>query len=85
MDSIQIDGGIPLQGQVRIQGSKNAALPVLAATILIHGKSYIENCPKIKDFSVLKELKNLELLQLYGKNELPDLSFIRHMKNLKTF
>lgn len=49
MDSIQIDGGIPLQGQVKIQGSKNAALPVLAATILVKGKSYIENCPRISD------------------------------------
>lgn len=56
MDSIQIDGGIPLQGQVRIQGSKNAALPVLAATILIHGKSYIDNCPKITDIFQMQTL-----------------------------
>ena len=31
MDSIHIQGGMPLQGKVRIQGSKNAALPILAA------------------------------------------------------
>ena len=49
MDSIQIDGGIPLQGQVKIQGSKNATLPILAAAILVRGKSLIENCPKISD------------------------------------
>lgn len=56
MDSIQIDGGIPLQGQVKIQGSKNAALPVLAATILVRGKSLIENCPKIADVFQMQAL-----------------------------
>lgn len=45
----------------------------------------IENCPKINDFSVLGELENLELLELSGSNELPDLSFLEKMKNLKTF
>lgn len=49
MDSIHIHGGIPLQGQVTVQGSKNAALPVLAATILISGCSMVENCPRITD------------------------------------
>lgn len=56
MDSIQIDGGIPLQGQVKIQGSKNAALPILAATILVRGKSRIENCPKISDVFQMQAL-----------------------------
>lgn len=56
MDSIHIDGGIPLQGQVKIQGSKNAALPILAATLLIKGKSYIENCPKITDVFQMQTL-----------------------------
>lgn len=45
----------------------------------------IENCPKIKDFSVLGELENLELLELSGSNELPSLDFLLTMKNLKTF
>lgn len=45
----------------------------------------IENCPKINDFSVLGELENLELLELSGRNELPSLSFLKKMKNLKTF
>lgn len=45
----------------------------------------IENCPKIEDFSVLSELENLELLELTGKNTLQTLSFIRKLKNLKTF
>ncbi len=45
----------------------------------------IENCPQIQDFSVLQELENLETLVLLGKNELPTISFIRNLKNLKTF
>lgn len=45
----------------------------------------IENCPKIKDFSVLSELTNLELLQLSGNNTLSSLDFLKNMKNLKTF
>lgn len=45
----------------------------------------IENCPKIEDFSVLAELENLELLELSGKNHLPNLNFLKKMKNLKTF
>ena len=49
MNALHIQGGIPLQGNVRIQGSKNAALPVLAATLLAGDCSYIENCPQIAD------------------------------------
>lgn len=45
----------------------------------------IENCPKIEDFSVLCELENLELLELSGSNVLPNLNFLKTMRNLKTF
>lgn len=44
----------------------------------------IENCPNLKDFSVLHELKNLELLSLCGSNTLESLSFVRAMPRLKT-
>ena len=56
MNSIHIQGGIALQGKVRIQGSKNAALPILAATLLTEEKSYIRNCPKISDVYAMIEL-----------------------------
>jgi len=45
----------------------------------------IENCAKIKDFSVLTELHNLELLQLSGSNELESLAFLKYLPNLKFF
>ncbi len=49
MGTIEILGRVPLQGNVVIQGSKNAALPILAATILTEDTSYIKNCPRIAD------------------------------------
>lgn len=45
----------------------------------------IENCPKIKDFSVLGELEKLELLELSGSNVLTSLDFLKSMKSLKLF
>lgn len=49
MDAIQIYGENSLMGQTKIQGSKNAVLPILAATLLIDGTCEIENCPDISD------------------------------------
>lgn len=60
MKTIHISGGIPLQGEVEIQGSKNAALPILAATILTKGSNRIENCPKISDvFHMITLLRSM--------------------------
>lgn len=42
-------GGIPLYGELCVQGSKNAALPILAASLLHRGISVIHNCPRILD------------------------------------
>ncbi len=42
-----------------------------------------ENCPKITDFSVISGLKQLEYLELKGKNELPNLDFIKELPKLK--
>ena len=49
MNGIRIYGGTPLNGQTVIQGSKNAVLPILAATLLTDGICTIENCPDISD------------------------------------
>ena len=53
---IKIEGKTPLHGSVRIQGSKNAALPILAACLLIPGKCVIRNCPMITDVSYMLRL-----------------------------
>ena len=44
----------------------------------------IFNCARIKDFSVLYELENLEKLEIWGSNTIPSLDFVKHMPNLKT-
>lgn len=54
-------GGIPLTGEVRIQGSKNAALPLMAAALLNKGTTILHGCPKIADVFVMEKI-----LQLLG-------------------
>ena len=56
MDSICVHGGIALQGRVKVQGSKNAALPILAGTLLTQGENTIYNCPKISDIFQMEQL-----------------------------
>jgi len=57
MDSkFVIEGGYPLKGEVQVSGSKNAALPILAATLLTDGVSTISNVPDIADIRVLIEI-----------------------------
>lgn len=56
MDSIHICGGIPLSGEVRVQGSKNAVLPILAAAVLVDGVVTLTNCPRIADVECMVRL-----------------------------
>ncbi len=49
MSKIQIRGGNALQGEIRVQGAKNAVLPILAATILTGGQVELFRCPRLKD------------------------------------
>lgn len=56
MDAIHIRGGNALFGETKIQGSKNAVLPILAATLLIEDVCTIENCPGISDVYHMQKL-----------------------------
>ena len=49
MDKLIIQGGTPLTGDVRISGAKNAALPILAATLLAEGPVHVGNVPHLQD------------------------------------
>ena len=49
MKAIHLIGPNTLDGEVDVQGSKNVALPILAATVMISGTSIIHNCPQIVD------------------------------------
>lgn len=52
MEILRITGGRPLRGTLRVQGSKNAVLPILAATAAIPGRVTLTNCPPIRDAAV---------------------------------
>ena len=56
MDCIQITGGTPLDGEVWISGAKNAVLPILVASLLGDGPSFISNVPHLQDVTTTMEL-----------------------------
>jgi len=56
MDKLIITGGKPLSGDVRISGAKNAALPILAATLLAEQPMVIGNIPHLRDITTTMEL-----------------------------
>ncbi|MHC4748255.1 MAG: UDP-N-acetylglucosamine 1-carboxyvinyltransferase, partial [Planctomycetota bacterium] len=56
MDIFHIEGPVRLSGSVSINGSKNASLPIMAATILAAGKSSLKAVPHLSDISVCSEL-----------------------------
>ena len=58
LNGIKITGGIPLQGEVQIQGSKNAALPMMAAALLNRGTTVLLGCPKISDVFLMEHILN---------------------------
>lgn len=56
MDKLQIQGGTPLEGEVRISGAKNATLPILAAALLADDPVVIGNVPHLQDVTTTIEL-----------------------------
>ncbi len=56
MDKLIVNGGQPLRGEIRISGAKNAALPVLVASLLADGPLRISNVPHLQDITTTMEL-----------------------------
>ena len=56
MDSILIKGGKPLIGEIEISGSKNASLPIMAASLLSGDVLQLTNVPRLSDISTMKNL-----------------------------
>ena len=60
MSAYVITGGRRLHGSLDVQGSKNSALPILAATVLVNGRCVVHNCPKLSDTEcTIKILRSL--------------------------
>ena len=56
MDKLLITGGTALHGEVRASGAKNAALPILAATLLAEGPVTLTNVPRLRDIATTLNL-----------------------------
>ena len=56
MEKLEVFGVSKLKGQVKISGSKNASLPILAATLLSDKKIFLNNLPKVKDIETMLSL-----------------------------
>ena len=69
MQKLEVLGANKLKGQIKISGSKNASLPILASTLLSNKKIYLDNLPKVKDIeTMINLLKSLgSKIQSKGK------------------
>jgi UDP-N-acetylglucosamine 1-carboxyvinyltransferase len=81
MDKLIITGGVPLSGEIRISGAKNAALPILAATLLADGPMTVGNVPHLQDVTTTMELLGAMGVRIVIDEKLAietDVSTIRH-------
>ncbi|MCE5333505.1 MAG: UDP-N-acetylglucosamine 1-carboxyvinyltransferase [Desulfobacteraceae bacterium] len=56
MDKLVIEGGVPLEGEIRISGAKNCALPLMAATLIAGGVHTFRNAPQLRDIRTMRNL-----------------------------
>ena len=82
MQRLEVLGANKLKGQINISGSKNASLPILAATLLSREKVYLRNLPRVKDIETMVSLlKSLGSKINFSKNSL----IIDNLKQSKSF
>ena len=71
MDEIHVTGKASLSGEIFIQGSKNAALPMIAASLMHRGLSILRGCPRISDVFCMEEiLKSLGAVTWWDDHDL---------------
>lgn len=93
MPKLIIEGSRRLEGEVKIQGSKNSVLPILAASVMCADECIIHNCPNISDVKVTNEILNylgcdtsfenntfVVNSKSVSKNDIPD-SLMREMRS----
>ena len=83
MKKLEVLGAAKLEGQIRISGSKNASLPILAATLLSNKKISLTNLPKVKDVeTMIKLLESMGAKVKISKNR--NSLTIQNNKKIKT-
>ena len=70
MDKMVIAGGKRLAGEVRISGAKNAALPILASSLLVEGWNTFHNIPDLLDIKTIKKLLRSLGVEMEGEETL---------------
>jgi len=70
MDCIVVEGGRPLSGEVRVSGSKNAALCILAATLLAEGCHTIRGLPTLRDITTMRRILEYFGAQVSGTEQM---------------
>ena len=71
MQKLEVFGANKLKGEINISGSKNASLPILAATLLTNKKVFLDNLPKVKDIeTMINLLKSLGSKTKFNKKNL---------------
>ena len=82
MQKLEVVGANKLKGQIKISGSKNASLPILAATLLSRKKIYLKNLPRVRDIETMVSLlQSLGSKVNFNKNNL----VINNLKQSKSF
>jgi len=85
MQKLEVFGANKLKGQIKISGSKNASLPILAATLLSRKKVYLKNLPRVKDIETMVSLlKSLGSKIKFNKNNLV-IDNIKQSKNFASY
>ena len=93
MEKLEIIGGKKLQGSINISGSKNASLPILAATILVN-KVTLNNVPQVKDIDTMTELlaslgskiyinKNKKKIKIYNYKSNKKVAKYKYVKTMR--
>src|SRR5919109_4207584 len=80
MDKLKITGGRPLEGEVRVSGAKNAALPIMCAALLTTKPLTLTNVPQLRDVSTMAKL----LAQMgVGVERAPEGRVVLHAPSIK--
>ena len=84
MDKFSIEGPSRIRGEVKISGSKNSSLPILAATLLFNQPVVLKNLPRVKDINtMINLLRSLGSKIILSKDK--RIARIHNKKNIKTF
>ncbi|MHB8910193.1 MAG: UDP-N-acetylglucosamine 1-carboxyvinyltransferase [Syntrophales bacterium] len=70
MDKMVIAGGKKLEGEIRVSGAKNAALPILASALLVEGENTYHNIPDLLDIKTIKKLLKSLGVEMEGEETL---------------